>query len=240
VTLVTTSALALIEQIALTRDSIARDQRMLAGVQALQHWQVQRLQRTYADYEAQPRYRAALQFFLQDLYGPHDFTRRDRDLRKVLHQWERLLPERALQTLLHALELEALSQSLDLATADALAGAEPTPTSYALAYRRAGRREDRQRQIWLTVAAGRALDALIESPSLGIALRAARLPARAFGVATLQAFLERGYKAFKRMGGAGELLQTIQQRETTIMHRLFAGSSDPYRVDAPRRAAPVD
>jgi hypothetical protein len=51
------------------------------------------------------------------------------------------------------------------------------------------------------------------------------------GVATLQAFLERGYKAFKRMGGAGELLGAIQQRETTIMHRLFAGSSDPYRVD---------
>lgn len=230
-TLVKTSALALIDGIALTRETIARNQRMLADVQALQFWQSQRLQRTYADYAAVPRYRAAIEFFLEDLYGPHDFARRDRDLRQVLYQWERLLPERAMEALVHALELEALSQSLDVATANALGGVALTPQSCALAYRRAGRRDDRQRQIWLTVAAGRALDSLIDAPALGIALRTARLPARMLGVATLQAFLERGYKAFKRMGGAAELLATIQQRETTIMHRLFAGSSDPYRVD---------
>jgi len=239
VTLVITPALALIDRIAASRDRLARDQRMLAAVQSLQFWQAQRLQRTYADYAMHPRYRDAVAFFLQDLYGPHDFTRRDRDLRRVLHQWERLLPQRALEALMHALELEALSQSLDVATATALGDAEPAPASYAIAYRRADRRDDRQRQIWLTVAAGRALDSLIETQALGIALRAARLPARVLGVATLQAFLERGYRAFRKMDGAAELLQTIQQRETTIMHRLFAGSSDPYRVDEPRRAAPA-
>jgi hypothetical protein len=231
------SALALIEQIALTRDGIARDQRTLLGVQALQHWQAQRLQSTYADFAAEPRYRAAIEFFLQDLYGPHDFTQRDRDLRKVLHQWERLLPERALHAVVCALELEALTQSLDIATAAALGSTEPAPATYAAAYRQAGRQEDRQRQVSLTVAAGRALDSLIEAPALGIALRTARLPARMLGVATLQAFLERGYNAFRRMAGADELLAAIEQRETTIMHRLFAGSSDPYRVDQPRRTA---
>ncbi|HKQ12657.1 MAG TPA: hypothetical protein VJT80_04445 [Steroidobacteraceae bacterium] len=231
------SALELIDRIALTRDVVARDQHRLAGLQALQFWQSQRLERTYADYAAEPRYRAAIEFFMQDLYGPHDFARRDRDLRKVLYQWERLLPERALQALVHALELEALSLALDIATADALGEAALTAEAYAIAYRHAGRRSDRQRQIWLTVAAGRALDSLIEQPAIGIGLRAARLPARVLGVATLQAFLERGYKAFKRMAGAGELLQAIEQRETTIMHRLFAGSSDPYRLDAPRRTS---
>lgn len=228
---VKTSALELIEQIALTRDSIAHDPRTLVGVRGIQHWQALRLQSTYADLAVQPRYRAAIEFFLQDLYGPHDFAQRDRELRKVLHQWERLLPEHALQAVVHALELEALSQSLDMATAAALGSEEPTAVSYAIAYRQAGQREARQRQIWLTVAAGRALDSLIEAPALGVALRAARLPARLLGVAALQAFLERGYGAFKRMAGAEELLQTIRQRETTIMQRLFAGSSDPFRVD---------
>lgn len=226
-----TSALALIDEIALTRDIIARNQRRLAGVQAVQFWQSQRLHRTYADYATVPRYRDAIEFFLHDLYGPHDFARRDRDLRRVLYQWERLLPATALEALVHALELEALSQSLDVATANALGEVALRPESYALAYRCAGRRADRQRQIWLTLAAGRALDSLIETPALGIALRTARLPARVLGVATLQAFLERGYKAFKRMGGAGDLLGAIQQRETTIMQRLFAGSSDPYGID---------
>ncbi len=228
---VKTSALVLIDQIALIRDTIARDQRNLAGLQAVQQWQAQRLQRTYTDYATQPRYRAAIEFFLQDLYGPHDFTQRNRDLRRVLYQWERLLPQRALDALLYALELEALSQSLDVAVAAALGGTAPTHASYPVAYRKVGRRDERQRQIWLTLAAGRALDSLIEAPAVGIALRTARLPARVLGVAALHAFLERGYNAFKKMAGASELLQAIQQRETTTMHRLFAGSSDPFRID---------
>lgn len=231
------SARAVIDELVLTRTQLARDPRTLAQLRALQAWQVQRLQSTYEDYAADPRYRAALEFFVQDLYGPHDFARRDRDLRKVLRQWERLLPQRALQAVIRALELEALSQSLDLAVVAALGGAAPTLAYYAQAYRRAGRREDRQRQIWLIVAAGRSLDALIGIPGLGAALRTARLPARMMGVTHLHDFLERGYKAFKTMGGANELLGVIEERETTILRRLFAGGSDPFRIEGPPSAA---
>jgi hypothetical protein len=233
----TMSALALIDEIAATRAQVAQDPAKLRGLQALQRWQVERLQLTYSDFSADPRHRAALEFFMEDLYGPHDFGQRHRDLRKVLHQWERLLGERARQAVLHALELEALTQSLDLAVLTALGPATLTVASYAAAYRRADRREDRQRQIWLILAAGRALDALIDVPAIGVALRAARLPARAIGVSALQEFLERGYRAFKTMGGAQELLRNIEQRETTIMQRLLGGSADPFRIDGPPRTA---
>jgi hypothetical protein len=233
----TMSALALIDELTAVRALIAQDPRKLGRLRALQRWQVERLQLTYADFSADPRHRAALEFFTKDLYGPHDFGQRHRDLRKVLHQWERLLSERALQAVTHALELEALTQSLDLAMLAALGNANLTAGSYAVAYRRADRRGDRQRQIWLILAAGRALDALINVPAVGVALRAARLPARVIGVRALQEFLERGYRAFKTMGGAQELLRTIEQRETTIMQRLFAGSSDPFRMDNPPRTA---
>lgn len=229
------SALALIDEIAATRAQVAQDPGKLGRLRALQRWQVERLQLTYADLSADPRQRAALEFFTEDLYGPHDFGQRHRDLRKVLHQWERLLGARALQAVQHALELESLTQSLDLAVLAALGTANLTAGSYAAAYRRAGRREDRQRQIWLIVAVGRALDTLINVPAIGVALRAARLPARAIGVSALQEFLERGYRTFKTMGGAQELLRSIEQRETTIMQHLFAGSADPFRIDGPPR-----
>jgi hypothetical protein len=233
----TMSALALIDEIEATRAEVAQDPDKLSRLQALQRWQVERLQLTYADFSADRRHRAALAFFIEDLYGPHDFTQRHRDLRKVLYQWERLLGERARQAVMHALELEALTQSLDLAVLTALGAANLTVVSYAAAYRRADRRADRQRQIWLILGAGRALDALINVPAIGVALRAARLPARAIGVSTLQVFLERGYRAFKAMGGAQELLRSIEQRETTIMQRLFAGSAEPFRIDDPIRTA---
>lgn len=231
------SALALIDEIAVTREILERQPRRLAEFRALQRWQSERLQSTYADFAADARYAAALEFFVNDLYGPHDFQRRHGDLRKVLQQWQRLLPERALQAAMYALQLEALTQTLDLAVVAALDGAQPTAASYATAYRRADRRVDRQRQIWLIMAAGRALDGLIGAPAIGIALRAARLPARILGVATLQNFLERGYRAFKKMGGAAELLRAIEQRETAILQRLFAGSSDPFRIDESLPAA---
>lgn len=233
----TMSALALVDEIAGTRAQVARDPGKLSRLRALQRWQVERLQETYADFSSEPRHRRAIAFFIEDLYGPHDFTQRHRDLRKVLHQWERLLGERALQAVTHALELEALSQSLDLAVLAALGTANLTAASYAAAYRRADGREDRQRQIWLILAAGRELDALLNVAGIGVALRAARLPARMIGVSTLQEFLERGYRAFKTMGGAQELLRSIEQRETTIMQRLFAGSADPFRIDGPPRTA---
>ena len=231
------SALALIDEIVVAREILEHEPRRLAEFRALQRWQAERLRATYADFASQARYAAALDFFVDDLYGPHDFQQRHGDLRKVLRQWQRLLPERAMQAVMYALQLEALTQSLDLDVLAALDGVRPTPASYAAAYRRTDRRVDRQRQIWLILTAGRSLDTLITTRAIGMALRAAKLPARILGVSALQEFLERGYRAFKSMGGAARLLWTIEQRETAIMQRLFAGSTDPFRIDESSSAA---
>ena len=50
---------------------------------------------------------------------------------------ERMLPARAREALTLAVELEVLSQRLDLAIADELESASITPALYADAYRRA-------------------------------------------------------------------------------------------------------
>lgn len=228
----------IIESIARQRAQLERDPKRRERLRALQRFQVERLRRTYADFASQPRYRAALEFFVADLYGPHDLTGRDRDLRKVFEQWGRLLPERALQALGRAFELELLTHALDIATLDALQGASPDFETYPTAYRRADRSEDRRRQIALILAAGRDLAALIEIPALGSALRVASVPARVLGVMDLHRFLERGYRAFKQMGEADALLRIIEQRETTIMQRLIDGVADPFGVHGPGKTAP--
>ena len=141
--------LSLIENIRRSREKVQRHPEQRTRLQRLQQWQLQRLSRTYADFLAEPHYRPALEFFMRDLYGPHDFSQRDRDLEKVLGTWERVLPERGITAIRSALELESLSQSLDIAVVDALGEREPSETSYAAAYRQASRLRDRQRQIWL-------------------------------------------------------------------------------------------
>jgi hypothetical protein len=74
----------------------------------------------------------------------------------------------------------------------------------------------------------------VGKPLLERALRLARRPARAGGFGQLQDFLERGFSAFKQMGGAAEFLATIERRETRILERLFAGTARPFDLAGER------
>lgn len=50
-----------------------------------------------------------------------------------------------------------------------------------------------------------------------------RKPASLAGLTELQSFLERGYAAFRKMGGADEFLALVIGRERQLMDTLFAG-----------------
>jgi len=55
-----------------------------------------------------------------------------------------------------------------------------------------------------------------------------RRPARAAGFAVLQSFLERGFAAFRKMGGATTFLATIDTRERALMGAIFGGENAPF------------
>jgi hypothetical protein len=194
----------------------------------LRAWQAARLAGTYEDLRLDPRYTAAVDFLLTDLYGPQDFVRGDDD---VVRAWGRLkggLPDAALEVLAQALELQVLNAKLDQAMATRLAPGILSELSYANAYRVVGRAEARQRQIELVVGIASDLSRLVAFPLIGLALRVAHAPAHLAGFGALQDFLERGFAAFYRMGDALVLIDAIQARETALMHRLFGGADDPF------------
>jgi len=191
----------------------------------LRVWQAGRLASTYEDLRRQPRYSAAVEFFLSDLYGAEDTSRRDRDLRRAWMHFKRVLPTAALEALEHAVALDVLSAELDQAMTEQLAGGELTEAAYADAYRRVGRAGERQRQIGLLIRIGEDLDRIVRRRWIGVALRAAHGPARAAGFGDLQGFLERGFAAFRQMKGAQPLLDAIRTRETQLMDTQFGGAA---------------
>lgn len=207
-------------------DATPQTAQRLTGLKA---WQVTRLAGTYEDLRRDPHCTAAVDFFLTDLYGPQSFTRRDADLVRAWDRLKRGLPEAALETLARALELQVLSAQLDQAMVAQLAGTPVTEPSYANAYRTVGRADARQRQIDLVVSIGRDLGRLVEFPLVGLALRAAHIPAHLAGFGTLQDFLERGYAAFRRLRNPWALLEAIRTRETALLHELLDGSVDPVQ-----------
>ena len=172
----------------------------------VQKWQSKRLLRSHADLHRSTRYRLAVEFFFNELYGG-DARRRDADLIKVQGAMARLLPREALQSLCLAVQLEIVSQELDAAVARALDGATITVAKYAAAYRKAGHRAEREKQIELTTDIGRYLDGVVRRPMVRALVKLARGPAHAAGFGLLQEFLERGLDAFEAMHGADEFLR---------------------------------
>jgi hypothetical protein len=187
----------------------------------LKRWQSRRLAATYADFSAQPRYHDATRFFLEDLYGPKDFSRRDDAMLRILPTMARLLPKNAVETAALAIELDALSESLDHRVAKALPAGAITQESYAEANRAACGRDEREHQIELIVAVGKRLDALVRKPLVLGTLQLMRQPARATGLTDLQDFLERGFRAFRAMHGAHEFLRALREREMAILDGIY-------------------
>ena len=207
------------------RDAEAGPPERLAEVK---QWQAERLARTHADLAANPRYRDATRFFLEDLYGPKDFSGRDAAMLRIYPTMVRILSASAVETAALAIEVDALSESLDRNLAQALGAGVLDERSYAKAYRESSTPVDRERQIVLIEEVGRRLDHLVAKPLLGRALKLMRAPARLAGLADLQQFLERGFVAFRAMGSAEEFLAMLSGRERGIASRLFSGASKPF------------
>lgn len=198
-----------------------------ARVVAVKAYQRQRFATTYADLLESRRYQGAARFFLDELYGPQDFSQRDAQFARVVPALARIFPKEVLHTVLTLAELHALSEELDTQMAQHLPplanGEALTAERYAEAWCATGQAPARERQIALTTALGAALDEYTAKPLLRHALRMMRAPAAAAGLASLQHFLETGFDTFKAMRGSQEFMHLIGERERGLASRLFGG-----------------
>ena len=192
---------------------------------AVKQWQSSRLERTYPDLLASPRYRPACQFFLDEIYGAKDFEARDNEALRVVPKLAMMLPERAVETMALAVELDETSESLDARLASVVR-LPVDVAGYARAYRDTGTLAEREHQIDTIDRIGRTLEKLARFPLLAGMLHMMRAPAEAAGFGHLHNFLQSGFDAFVAMGPASEFLATIRGRETQLMRSLFDGRTE--------------
>jgi len=219
-----------LERVARLNARRSADATVACRLDRLAHWQARRLRLTYGDLATQPRYRNAIRFFEQDLYGSGDFTQRDTDLARVVPIMVRMLPAKVIATIADAVELNALSHALDARLLEHLPPRDDAPTvaEYCDAYRAMDGRGDRERQIRLLADVGRALDVHVQRSLVRTALGMMKKPAHLAGFGTLHDFLERGFDAFRSMGGANEFLDIVVRRETAILDAITSGDSAPF------------
>jgi hypothetical protein len=200
----------------------------------LRRWQAARLRRSFAHFLQDPGRRPAAEFFLTDVYGDHDFTRRDADIARVLPMMRRLLPQALLDTVADAIELGALTHALDLDMAESLEALAPRrrrldDALYAEAYRKVGGPARRKRQVALIGRVGRGFGAALRMRGVAALLAFSRGPAKLAGLTELQAFLERGFAAFESLGDVEGFIAEIERDEAAVSQRLFGGDPDPFR-----------
>jgi hypothetical protein len=217
-------------------DPVREPRNRLRWLPELRRWQAQRLERSFNGFLRDPGTRPAARFFLNDVYGDHDFSRRDADIARVMPMMQGLLPRPLLASVADGIELGVLTQAFDLRMAEALQRLAPArrrldDALYMQAYQAVGLPRLRRHQIGLIGHVGQGLEAALRMPKVGTLLRLSRLPAKAAGLAQLQGFLERGFDAFAQLGDIDGFLGAIDRSERMISRRLFAGDADPFRGD---------
>jgi hypothetical protein len=210
-----------LDEVARLRAQWRHDAEMGRRVLAVKTYQQRRFERTHADLLRDGRHGAAARFFLDDLYGPQDFAERDAQFARVVPALVRMFPNDLVETVLRLATLHALTENLDSEIATRLPDLPPDAEGYVRAWQATGRHEERQQQIALVLSIGQQLDKATRNRFLRQTLKLMRGPARAAGLSTLQAFLERGFDTFAAMGGAQDFLALIELRERALVNRLF-------------------
>ena len=102
-----------LDVVAAERRARVADAALAGRVREVKRFQHVRFEQTYADLLAQPRYAKAARFFLEELYGPADFTARDNQFARVVPALVRLFPHEIVCTVASLADLHALSVLAD-------------------------------------------------------------------------------------------------------------------------------
>lgn len=208
---------------------------LLEDTRRIADWQAERLKATHQDLYQNPGYHTGLEFLLTDLYAPAGMTQRDDNIDRIFPKMVKWLPDHLLGTFAGLVELNLVTQSLDLELAQwfdqrNLSTTAITTSHYCDAYRASGQLTIRQRQLDLVADTGQQLDRYVRNRTLGWLLSMSRGPAEMAELGDLHSFLHRGYSAFRKMDDVDVLIERLIGREKRVMENILAGHPEPFSV----------
>jgi hypothetical protein len=193
-------------------------------INLLRNWQCKRLLLSYDALYQQKNYRPAIDFFTDELYGANDFSQRDKDIKKVLPMMEAVLSNNTIRTFEIALKLNVLSYQLDIGLVRQLSANECISSNiYAQAYKACDNQALREKQLDFIKLLANDLAGFANRGSIMLMLKLSRKPAKIVGLGELQNSLERGAKAFRKIGKLDLFITPILEGEKLIMQQLFNG-----------------
>lgn len=198
------------------RTKIENNDLLLASLENLRKFQSNRLCITYEDFFNEPDTKEAANFFLENLYGDKNFSIFYKDLDTLLPTMEKLFPEPALRIISKSLELNLITEKLDITLTEKL-GVKFTEKQYWKVYRSKELEAYRIQQLELFNEIGSQLIKASRMPLISNLLSVMHTPAKKMGVLNLHLFLEKGFHVFKNMKNAEIFIQTIYEKEMSLL-----------------------
>ena len=193
---------------------------------ALQAFQSERLEKTYADFQKDPQYQPFCEFFFERVYGPRDFSFRNTSIRTLHANLGNVLHKGVVSAVGRVIHLHELSDHLDNQMTHKLLANGISPdtldfASYAAAYRKLDNDKDRMEQIQLGVRCIRDFYRLSQMWIVGISLKTVSAAAKVLGMGRIMDFVAQGYKAFKTIRDMESLARMVEHREMEWHGRLL-------------------
>lgn len=191
---------------------------------ALQVFQTRRLRRDHQDLARRSEYQRLTEFLFTDIYGPRDFSERDRQM-NALTPLVRRLPGLTARDILMVFQLLTFSDALDETLVDQLiatgAGLDFNEATYEQAYRMADNYRDRLCQLDRVRETLLHVHHLARNMLLGPALDSTQLLAAATGLGEIHGFLQHGYHALRPVRRIVTFVDIVDTRERERLERIF-------------------
>lgn len=206
-------------------------------LQDVQLWQKERMQRTHAKQFAEKQNVLMSEYFLNRLYGGPDFdalAEQIARLTRYAHKAERLIPDNAIKTGTHGVELAILAVQLDEQVAQQLLedyhpAESLTDEIMRLTYLKLDQGQDRLKQLAMLDQLGTHLDKYMRSFIVQAAFKMCKGAAEKYRFEVMYEFMQDGFLAMKPLKSAEKFVREFAATERNIIDRVHAGDPQPFR-----------
>ncbi|HAA06567.1 MAG TPA: hypothetical protein DCD99_04490, partial [Acinetobacter schindleri] len=202
-----------------------------------QLWQKERMQRTHAKQFAEKQNVLMSEYFLNRLYGGPDFdalAEQIARLTRYAHKAEKLIPDNAIKTGTHGVELAILAVQLDEQVAQQLLedyhpAESLTDEIMRLTYLKLDQGQDRLKQLAMLDQLGTHLDKYMRSFIVQAAFKMCKGAAEKYRFEVMYEFMQDGFLAMKPLKSAEKFVREFTATERNIIDRVHAGDPQPFR-----------
>ncbi|ENX02951.1 hypothetical protein F899_00589 [Acinetobacter sp. CIP 101934] len=206
-------------------------------LQDVQLWQKERMQRTHAKQFAEKQNVLMSEYFLNRLYGGLDFdalAEQIARLTRYAHKAEKLIPDNAIKTGTHGVELAILAVQLDEQVAQQLLedyhpAESLTDEIMRLTYLKLDQGQDRLKQLAMLDQLGTHLDKYMRSFIVQAAFKMCKGAAEKYRFEVMYEFMQDGFLAMKPLKSAEKFVREFTATERNIIDRVHAGDPQPFR-----------